>query len=641
MFKRLGRLTTKRVVLLLVHLSALVGMLSLVGVSTLLPLFLLLYAVGVFFDFKNYHPVRRFILNTLGVLLSVYFLSQLSLENLLSPLSNTLLLLLSIKGLEKKDTRDFYQILLLSVFAVSLSTLHNLSISFLLVLLAELLLGLTALMFINLYRNVGDVPLSREDTEYFLKASLAFFVAVAVLSVPFFLILPRSQYPLFGMLSKKEGLKTGIAQSVKLDKVGEIQQDNTVVFRVYGLPEGIGGGLYWRVSVFDTYIGREWISTKEEEIKPVRAGKDLSYTIILEPTFERYIPLLDHPLGVSRVEGFDGRIYPVKGGVFRSSKEVNKPIRYMGVSSKENPYHDPPEDYTKLPQNLPMGLVEVAKELSKGSPSDEEKVRRVVEFFKKGFTYSSTLGPYEGDPLEYFLLVSKRGNCEYYASATALLLRLMDVPARVVGGFRGSIWNNVGKYYIITNSMAHVWVEAYVGGRWVRIDTTPPYVPRAVQRVSSIALIGDAILSFWYTNVVGFSSQRQIQILRLINKKLSVGLKKDTLLPLLRDVLLLTVGLTALYLTYRTYRALRKTPENAYTNLIHILRKHLDPSLNPERPWEVLKRLKGYPFRVYAEFVINLYLRHKYSPYKVYRDEVKRAYESLRRIEKMVRLHRQ
>ena len=109
---------------MLVRLTSLVGILSLWNVADTVYffVFVVLYLLGVPMDIKATYPVRRIFLNLFGVVLTLYFLSFLTLEDLLKPFSHVVLLLLSIKSLEEKKPRDLYQILLLSLFAVSIST---------------------------------------------------------------------------------------------------------------------------------------------------------------------------------------------------------------------------------------------------------------------------------------------------------------------------------------------------------------------------------------------------------------------------------------------------------------------------------------------------------------------------------------
>jgi len=617
--------------LIWVYLSAIVGILSLVGmveVPYLLLCLSFLFA-GLFMDYKQTYPVRRLFLNTFGVAMVLYFGSQLSLENLVGPLSSLLLILLGIKFLEEKKPRDMYQILLLSLLCISLATLHNLSLSFLLFLLVFSFLSITSLVFISSYRQSQRDYQRAEVFFYYSKVSLALFISVFLFAIPFFVGLPRSQFPLLDLFGRSEGLKTGIAKEVSLGKVGEIQQDNTLAFRVYGLSQGLRDP-YWRVQVFDTYQNGRWVNNlKGSQALPKGTG-DVQYTVVLEPHYDDYLPALDYPYSLSSLEGIKAQVFVAPGGVFRASTLINRPVRYTASSVFEPPNWDEDlEPYLEVPKDVPKGIRNLAEELSRNAKTDEEKLKRVIAHFSKGYSYSLKLEKFEGDPLEYFLLVSKKGNCEYYASATALLLRLMGVPARVVGGFKGAIWNNYGNYYIITNSMAHVWVEAYINGKWVRVDTTPPYQSPALRRISTFSLIKDSIVSFWYSNVVGFSAEKQINLFKAFGKGLRWSVKRENLAVVLRYLFLCALALVLLYLPFYLYRRLKKDPENLFRRL----QETLNSKDSPER---LLEKFKGKEQYRYVEYIVRLYQRDKYSNYRVYPDEVREGYRVLKILKGML-----
>jgi len=478
-------------------------------------------------------------------------------------------------------------------------------------------------VFINSYRQSQRDYQRAEVFFYYSKVSLALFISVFLLAIPFFVGLPRSQFPLLDLFGRSEGLKTGIAKEVSLGKVGEIQQDNTLAFRVYGLSQGLKDP-YWRVQVFDTYQNGRWVNNlKGSQAMPKGAG-DVQYTVVLEPHYDDYLPALDYPYSLSSLEGIKAQVFVSSGGVFRASTSINRPIRYTASSVFEPPNWDEDlESYLEVPKDVPKGIRNLAQELSRNAKTDEEKLKRVIDHFSKGYTYSLKLEKFEGDPLEYFLLVSKKGNCEYYASATALLLRLMDVPARVVGGFKGAVWNNYGNYYIITNSMAHVWVEAHINGKWVRVDTTPPYQSPALRRISTFSLIKDSIVSFWYSNVVGFSAEKQISLFKAFGKGLRWSVKRENLAVVLRYILLTALALALLYLPLYLYRRLKKDPENLFRRL----QETLNSKDSPER---LLEKFKGKEQYRYVEYIVRLYQRHKYSNYRVYPDEVREGYRVLK-----------
>jgi protein-glutamine gamma-glutamyltransferase len=95
------------------------------------------------------------------------------------------------------------------------------------------------------------------------------------------------------------------------------------------------------------------------------------------------------------------------------------------------------------------------------------------------------------DPIEDFIRNHKKGHCQYFASAMTLMLRSMNIPARMVVGYRPAEYNIVGKFFLVRQKHAHTWVEAYFTreqfdkssvklpecykrGAWLRLDPTPP-----------------------------------------------------------------------------------------------------------------------------------------------------------------------
>lgn len=76
---------------------------------------------------------------------------------------------------------------------------------------------------------------------------------------------------------------------------------------------------------------------------------------------------------------------------------------------------------------------------------------------------------------------SLQGYCSHFASSMTMLLRAADIPARMVAGYRGGEWNELGGYLIVKQKHAHAWVEAWLDGYgWVRIDPTAAIPPERV-----------------------------------------------------------------------------------------------------------------------------------------------------------------
>ncbi len=139
------------------------------------------------------------------------------------------------------------------------------------------------------------------------------------------------------------------------------------------------------------------------------------------------------------------------------------------------------------------------KVLATGSAKDGDKLAKALfleDYLANSSDFHYTLsqtGPTDRslDPIVDFLLNKRNGHCQYFASALAMLLRSMNVQTRLIVGFRPSEYNELGDYFMVQQSHAHVWVEAYFTideltshsisvpsyiqrGAWMRLDGTPP-----------------------------------------------------------------------------------------------------------------------------------------------------------------------
>ncbi|WP_199337633.1 MULTISPECIES: transglutaminase family protein [unclassified Nostoc] len=68
---------------------------------------------------------------------------------------------------------------------------------------------------------------------------------------------------------------------------------------------------------------------------------------------------------------------------------------------------------------------------------------------------------------------TRSGHCEYFATATTLLLRAVGIPARYVVGYSVHEFSSLENQYIVRSRHAHAWTMAYINGKWQAFDTTP------------------------------------------------------------------------------------------------------------------------------------------------------------------------
>jgi hypothetical protein len=130
-----------------------------------------------------------------------------------------------------------------------------------------------------------------------------------------------------------------------------------------------------------------------------------------------------------------------------------------------------PQDRT---EPVESAILQIADELSLDPLQPEKSVAAVEHFFAKNFTYSTWQPVTRGDrtqkALDRFLLQTHSGHCEYFATATVLLLRAAGIPARYATGF--SVQERQGRYFVVRERHAHAWCLAFINGSWRDIDTT-------------------------------------------------------------------------------------------------------------------------------------------------------------------------
>ncbi|WP_249523651.1 transglutaminase family protein, partial [Modestobacter marinus] len=255
------------------------------------------------------------------------------------------------------------------------------------------------------------------------------------------------------------------------------------------------GDVGWRMSNLD---GQESIAT-EGPLAPLpdaRSSRAVTGRVTVLEHDDRFLPLLDSPLSVQVLgsEDEDWRFDPAARTVFGRDVTTGG-LSYRFTAQQPQPSTaelaaapldagDPlVQRYTALP-DLDPSVTALAEQLTDPAQSPYERVRAVLGLFTdpaNGFTYSlSTSQGTTGDDLADFLRL-KRGYCEQYAGAMAVLVRAAGVPARAVLGYTPGQAEEDGERLVTTDD-AHAWVEAWFAGiGWIPFDPTPIAADRAVE----------------------------------------------------------------------------------------------------------------------------------------------------------------
>jgi len=118
----------------------------------------------------------------------------------------------------------------------------------------------------------------------------------------------------------------------------------------------------------------------------------------------------------------------------------------------------------------------LARRLATGARTDYDLAARIARYLSENYTYDEHI-PRERYPLEAFLFDLRRGYCQQFAGAMALMLRMDGVPARIAAGFRPGVYHARTHRWRVRALDAHSWVEVYFTGiGWVPFDPTPPRV---------------------------------------------------------------------------------------------------------------------------------------------------------------------
>ena len=141
----------------------------------------------------------------------------------------------------------------------------------------------------------------------------------------------------------------------------------------------------------------------------------------------------------------------------------------------------------RVPASLDSLFGEVRRRMAVRGASGAEAVTAVRRYFGERFRYSLYLGDAPGGKsLRDFLLDSQSGHCEYFATATTLLLRSLGVPARYAVGYSVQEFGEFDERYLVRRRHAHAWTQAYVDGSWVDVDTTPAIWAEAEARQAGL-----------------------------------------------------------------------------------------------------------------------------------------------------------
>ncbi len=598
-----------------------------------------LFVFSLYFEYYRKFLLPRWLLTVTAAAVIVSTFFRMASDDPVVASVEALLILLAIKLLADKRFRDYMQIYVISFFLLTGSALLSLDIEFLVYFISLVFLVTIALVFLTYLSQDSALELRVPVLiKIVSKSSLITLLAIPT-TIFMFIILPRTSYPMLTFLNRGTLANTGFTDTVSLGKVSDIQEDTTVILRAH-MARVDENALYWRGIVLDYFDGSSWRRLHRERPAGKRSefvrGGQVAQTIYLEPYGNRYLFALDKPSSISarHVTRYDDLTYALPSN-------VSKRIRYESLSVPSGVLYDNAINasvYLQLPEGKLGKIRELVKSLSSGR-NKEDIAWDMLRFFKSGgFRYTMKNMPVSADPLGDFLFKYKYGNCEYFASAMAVMLRVAGIPSRIVGGYKGGYYNATGEYYLVPQKNAHVWVEAYLKDGWVRLDPTPLGMESFVSLRKKdfffkLRLFLDTMNYYWNASVINYDFSKQLMLFHKLRTlkppKISLSIGKEALEAYLPVALAVAFIAAWVFLS-----VLRKRP--AEEEIVRAFLKKMVKRGYKKRPPEGLEEFAANiaegPLREGALAFIKEFERYYYADRSITREDMRRMKELIRRV---------
>ncbi|HWL10899.1 MAG TPA: DUF3488 and transglutaminase-like domain-containing protein [Planctomicrobium sp.] len=437
----------------------------------------------------------------------------------------------------------------------------------------------------EVWNNVALGPQTHLLTARFMGNTFFIFIQTFLIGTLFFLLIPRiwaSASVTSAAEQRSNRPLTGFTNQVRLGDLGELLQDGKEVMRVqvYSFPDNkeiagldltkfLGADPLFRGAVLETYKEGSWQGDASKPIHRIGGHMD-------RPTYRIVYDL--KPLGVETVFTYGNLISAqAENRQFwlhlndysqelrrSSNSDVNKRFLYEQFTDnapvdewfyelrqeagKEGEgsdrralligqYSDAEQakylkELTEVPRSC-LRLEPIATRVAFPAKTPEAIAKRLEDWFVNSgeFNYTTKLSVTNPtiDPIVDFITNRRKGHCEYFASALAMMLRTQGIPSRVITGFKGGTLTSNKKVFRVQQLHAHAWVEAFINGRWVTFDPTPPERNEEVEILEGRRSIWRGIwlgAETTWSKMAGMT--QEVQQVRIYNPLIHVGKEMAT-----------------------------------------------------------------------------------------------------------------
>lgn len=603
----------------------------------------------IYFQYYKHLPAIR-TLNLLALLSILGLVYSSFNEGLLLIMVNLLVLACALKLMQARSQRDVYQLVSSLFFVIGCGFIFNQSIGF---YIFYTLMSLTLLISLACFQ-APSLSIQKQ-----CKTVLTLSLQALPICILLFLVLPH--LPPLWQVPTSKSYETGLADKITPGDIAQLSQSSDLAFRATfqgTVPEA--KDRYWRAIVMEDFDGKTWsvapfrkkirqqLKLQNREFSPEIVGPTTEYQVMAEPTHQNWLFALD--LATPSNAKSANEIWQSSDYQLISNQTLTSKYEYSVRSYPKAMAH---QRFTQIDQRLNLDVPEPGNKKTQSwvaeqrelNLSDDKFIQAVLNFFiQQPFVYTLRPKLMLNDPIDTFLFENQAGFCSHYASAFAYMLRLGNIPARVVTGYQGGELvkeKNQAPYLSVYQYDAHAWVEAWTEQKgWQRFDPTALVAPDRIEfglqqamqdegsflsgspfslaRMSNVVWLNSIRLFLsdldydWSRFVLGFDDEKQKDLFKLILGKVT----PDRLSILGLGIITLVALLLCLFFLPHWLKNRMGTTQRLYHRALEIFESAGTKRPNWQAPLSFSEYIKQqYPASIsdpFSQFT-QLYLRMQYQ----------------------------
>ena len=273
--------------------------------------------------------------------------------------------------------------------------------------------------------------------------------------------------------------------STAMGQIGRLKLSEQIFMRIQS---NYGTDILLQQASYNRFSGITWHATGQQYRQVEKSGSTNRFLLSSnapetgdELTISSYLiegeGILALPLGSYAIENQrDGKLFTNEFGAARIEQK-NTLLDFKVYYRKEFQNSLKPTHYDlEVPNTYQKLLKGIADELGLKQLPPGEAAEKLQDYFRTNFQYSliQDSSSLVLNPLSTFLTSVRKGHCEYFATAGALILRAAGIPTRYAAGYLMSEMGPDTNQYIVRSRHAHAWTLAYIDNQWTELDYTPP-----------------------------------------------------------------------------------------------------------------------------------------------------------------------